>query len=853
MKPSMNSTTNSTVIEVRRILGEVGYEPHPRSVLTAWFETHGDSTPTPAELRQHLSDRVAAAAIPAAFVRVESLPQTANGKLDTAALPAPRRRHRPTTMALGVAETDTERTMVETWERVLRIEPIGVGDHFFELGGDSLGAIEVAFIVGERLGRRIPEELVFTHPTLRELCGVIDELAPVERGDVSIRVGSGQDEGGNGRLSAGERHLLLDSQLGGAASRYHVGRLFEVNERLDPDRIREAALKVVDRHQPLHTTFATPRRRLKAHDALEFHVIDAPTTMHEVKRLTDDLHARPLDLAVGPLVRLLVAPLESGGSVVVTMLHHVSAQGDSMEQLWREIATLYLGNELAPLPYTYADHADALDRFDADGLGDHWRTLLDVDWCDPLTNLRSAPGEPHGYIERSLGLAPESLNRSPGPTTLASGLAAIAATVRPIAGKDDLLLGVIASLRHRSADQLVGYFLNVLPVPISARPDDTLASIGAQSASRFATAFAGRHYPAASMIADARATGRPEPRPTVMVVVEEVRPLAVGRLAANQTVWWGGDSVADLTVFLLVNRNDVSVGLEYRGTSLTALQAEGLLDGLVHAFQTAAHAPSTTVRELAASRSAHLTGPDLIAPGQRLTIPTTSDVIAVSCGDESITYTQLDERVAARATALVADGFGAGDVIPVQADRSIESIVTFLAAWSIGAAYAPIDPTAPSARQQLIIDQVRGGRRFSDTAYVLFTSGSTGVPRGVAVSHHTLATSTAARTSFYGDAPATFLVVSSLGFDSSVAGLFGTLASGGTVVLPTDAQATNPDELLRLFEGHAVERTLLVPSLYDALLDRGAALAVWPDTVIVAGEACQPSLVQKHFYATCDV
>ncbi|MEZ5231000.1 MAG: AMP-binding protein, partial [Acidimicrobiales bacterium] len=120
---------------VRSMLAEIDYQPKPREVLTAWVEVaEGHSMPEPAALRHHLADLLPAHAIPAAYVAVEQLPTTTNGKLDTAALPAPERVHRPGPALHVEATSDLERLVVERWERVLRIEPISATDDFFDLG-----------------------------------------------------------------------------------------------------------------------------------------------------------------------------------------------------------------------------------------------------------------------------------------------------------------------------------------------------------------------------------------------------------------------------------------------------------------------------------------------------------------------------------------------------------------------------------------------------------------------------------------------------------------------------------------------------------------------------------------------
>jgi amino acid adenylation domain-containing protein len=137
----------------------------------------------------------------------------------------------------------------------------------------------------------------------------------------------------------------------------------------------------------------------------------------------------------------------------------------------------------------------------------------------------------------------------------------------------------------------------------------------------------------------------------------------------------------------------------------------------------------------------------------------------------------------------------------------------------------------------------------NDAAYIIYTSGSTGEPKGVLVEHGQLAASTWARRAVYPGAPV-FLLVSPLAFDSSVAGVWGTLTAGGCLVVAASDEIRDPERLADLVERWQVTRLLCVPLLYSALLDaatrQGRRLDAL-DTVIVAGESPAEALVERHF------
>ena len=145
-------------------------------------------------------------------------------------------------------------------------------------------------------------------------------------------------------------------------------------------------------------------------------------------------------------------------------------------------------------------------------------------------------------------------------------------------------------------------------------------------------------------------------------------------------------------------------------------------------------------------------------------------------------------------------------------------------------------------------DQVRAEPTLDDLAYVLYTSGSSGRAKGVAVTHRNLAHSTGARPLVYRERVESFLLASPFSFDSSVAGLFWTLCEGGTLVIPPDDFLEDLPALAQTLAAECVTHWLSIPSLYAALLRHGerhlSSLSL--RTVIVAGETCPPELAAQH-------
>jgi amino acid adenylation domain-containing protein len=267
------------------------------------------------------------------------------------------------------------------------------------------------------------------------------------------------------------------------------------------------------------------------------------------------------------------------------------------------------------------------------------------------------------------------------------------------------------------------------------------------------------------------------------------------------------------------------------------------------------------------------------------------DATAVRYQGERLSYGELNARADQLARYLRARGVGRNVPVGLLLERSIEMVVAIVGILKAGGAYLPLDPGYPPARLAFMLEDTGAqvlltrqallnalpleGRRVvcldaewseiagdgeatgvenpgapsSDSlAYIIYTSGSTGRPKGVPITHENLVHSTTARFLYYPESVATFLLLSSFAFDSSMAGIFWTLCQGGTLLLPWQRQEQDVRELASLIDRHRVTHTLCLPSLYNLILAYAPAYQLASlQTVIVAGEACPPELARRHY------
>jgi thioesterase domain-containing protein/acyl carrier protein len=143
--------------------------------LVAYLVPHEQQTATVKDLRDFLAQQLPIYMIPAAFVILDVMPLTPNGKIDRRSLPVPTMERSQLTVAFAEPRNDLERSITQIWQQVLGIETIGIYDNFFELGGNSLIAVQLLTKLGNTLGQNLPLATFFKAQTIEQLAIVIEK------------------------------------------------------------------------------------------------------------------------------------------------------------------------------------------------------------------------------------------------------------------------------------------------------------------------------------------------------------------------------------------------------------------------------------------------------------------------------------------------------------------------------------------------------------------------------------------------------------------------------------------------------------------------------------------------------
>ncbi|MFJ5136597.1 amino acid adenylation domain-containing protein [Streptomyces sp. NPDC088707] len=666
--------------------------------------------------RARVTDALPDYMVPTAVVVLDGpLPLTPNGKLDTKALPEPR--------WTSLTGTDTPSTAAETtlaalFADVLGLPTVGVHDSFFELGGDSIVAIQLVNRAREA-GLAITPRDVFRSRTVAALART---AAQTGTAPARPRVELDTDALPVSPLQEGFFfHAEFDHQ---AADLYFVQEVLDLAGPVDPDQLRRALQLLLDRHPLLRASFrqlpgGEVVQRLADHVTLPWREADtAETGLDDILRAD---RAERFALDRPPLLRATLVKDGRHHRLLLT-LHHIVADGWSVSVLLRELTDAYRGVPL-PEPAAPEPYLSWLAGRDRDAAREAWRrALAGVEGPTRLPALTTpgdadAPARPEHVdtrLPRDLTDALTTYARTRG-LTLSSVLNGVwGLLLGGLTGGQDVVFGTTVSGRTTEVaglDAAVGLFINTVPARVTLRPEETLTELLRRVQDEHSALLDHQHLGLADI---QRIAGGGELFDTL--VVFENYP------TGEQPSGEGADAplITDAEVIdavhyplaLVVEPADAGLLLRFKHDAgrLDQVAVAVLANRFTALLRTVVADPDRLVARtdlLSVREREHLSELNATAhPVPEATLASlfagwvarTPDAPAVVFEDTTLSYAELDRRAEALAERLRARGAGPEQYVAVAVPRSAELMVALLGVHRAGAAYLPLDLDYPADR-----------------------------------------------------------------------------------------------------------------------------------------------------------
>ncbi|MCR8843449.1 amino acid adenylation domain-containing protein [Paenibacillus sp. SC116] len=728
-------------------------DAHGEKYLCAYVVAHPANLPDVSELREHLIRKLPSYMVPMHYVFLDTIPLTANGKMDRRALPTPEGGVQAA--AEYVAPRNVfEVQLVRIWQEVLGIHRVGVTDNFFDIGGHSLRATTLIVKIHKDMNWSLSLRDIFQFPTIAQLADLI--TGREKQAHVSIPV---IEESDYYAVSSAQKRLFILNQIEGAELNYNMPGAMSVAGTLDVERLKEAFRTLIDRHDTLRTSFeivnGEPVQRVhaKVDFAMEFTKAEGA--------IEDNIRefVRPFEFHQPPLMRAAVIEMEQDQHILLFDMHHIISDGVSLDVLTHELFSLYRDDVLPPLRIQYKDYA----AWQLDDLQTEQRKQQESFWLDvfqgeiPVLNMPTDFVRP--AIQRFEGDSIEfvigkqrserlrQLAAHTGSTLYMVLLAAYTALLHKYTGQEDVIVGTpIAGRPHADLERLIGMFVNTLALRTRPSGDKTFYDYVMEIKEHALEAYENQDYPFEELVEKLnvrRDLGR-QPLFDTMFVLQNTEETSLSMEGVHWKPYPTGHTVAKFDLIFQANEQgeDLVCSFDFATSLYTPESMQRMSQHLLQLIDVILDNPQ-----------AKLSSVDMITPEERIQIievfndtaaeypdqttivgqfehvvATMPEQVAVVFDDAQLTYQELNLRTNQAARRLQQLGVQPDQIVAVMMERSAEMSIALLSILKAGGAYLPIDPALPEERIRYMLQDSGANvivtqQRFEHSLHQLLARG----------------------------------------------------------------------------------------------------------------------------------
>jgi len=887
-------------------------------------------------LKLHLPDYM----VPAHYVQLESFPLNNSGKVDRKALPAPDGLGLASGAEYVAPRNDIETTLVDIWSELLGREKdkISVKDNFFELGGHSLKATRLVGRIHKELEVKLPLQSVFVKAVLEEQAQLIEQA-----GKTQYMAIEPLPQQSHYAMSPSQRRLWVLSQFEEGNIAYNMPGVYLFEGAINQEALAKAFSTLIERHESLRTVFREDehgevRQFILPPDqtgfTIAYHNLTGTTGQEaQVQALIQANATTPINLAMGPLLRVNIYEIDGGKWVFNYVIHHIISDGVSMEILFSEVLQLYsayineAANPLPPLRIQYKDFADwQLQQLSGEQLKQHegyWLQqfagevpVLDLpgDKVRPAMKTYAGGAVSH-YISPEITGELKKLSQEQGATLFMGLLAAINTLLFKYTDQQDIVIGTqIAGREHADLENQIGFYLNTLALRTQFNASDSFKTLLGNVKDITLGAYQHQVYPFDELV-NALPLRRDLSRNAlydVSLILHNTQldgEQAAPELGGLQISAYDGGGAAptakfDLAFDFTEAEGGMLANIVYNSDIFNHDTAMRMMAHLQQLLQAIAQQPNLPIEQLdyvSAEEKQQLLqtfndsavdypADKTIAALFEAQAAKTPDAVALVFENQQYTYQQLNEQADRLAHFLITQyQVQPEDRVGILLDRSDSLIIAILGILKTGAAYVPIDPDYPRGRKAFIcsdtaakvlitqssymldVDYFSGSIVALDIqlhemeaptaplvttaganslAYVMYTSGSTGNPKGVLIENKSVVRLVKGANFINLTGKEILLSTGAVSFDATTFEYWSMLLNGGTLVMCSKETLLDDDRLVATVRDNKVDTMWFTSGWLNQLVEKNLPVSEGLTTILAGGDKLSPvhiSALKGHY------
>ena len=713
-------------------------------------------------LRNYLLESLPEYMVPGFYVQIEAMPITSNGKIDRKALPSVNGED-AIKMEYEAPRNETEQKLAAIWQEILAIDKIGINDNFFELGGHSLMAIQLFNRMKLELGKNVAFPVFFENPTIKYLSTHLQDskYIAIPKAPQSISY----------PLAASQQRLWVLSQLEEGSVAYNMLTSVKLTGFINVSKFEEAFRLLIDRHEVLRTYFKTNnegevRQYIVDKGVLDFRINEQDFSNEtnkaaSISKYLESDNSIPFDLEQAPLLRASMIHVSHDSHVFSLLMHHIIADGWSLELMVSEIIQLYnslvkgKSIQLSELKVQYKDYTvwlngeeikekhQASEKYWLDQLSGELPVLV-LPSYKPRPLIQTYNGDHRSYeFSKTFLDKVRNFSKAQDVTMFMTLMTGVKIILHKYSNQTDLIVGTsIAGREHPDLENQVGLFLNLLTLRTVINPHDSFINLLKKEKETLLGAYQHQGYPFGELLEKLNIK-RDRSRSVLFDVMIDLQNQEQLNNLNNR------DALQDLIVEsynhevktskfdLEFNFRETITGLLLNvGYNTDIYDANQITELFVHLeglFIKVLNQPECLIHDITYLSSLEhdkvineFNATDLDFPKNRTIVDlfemqasATPDTVALFFEGKTLTYKELD-IISNNLSCTLREDYGVrkGDFVGVQLYRSEWSVISFLGILKSGGVYVPVDHELPDDRKSFIFSDTGLKVLITETAFI---------------------------------------------------------------------------------------------------------------------------------------
>ncbi len=714
--------------------------------LAAYYEPERNAhVPQPSDILEQLSKVLLEYMIPATFIKVETFPITANGKLDKQAL---MNTEAETLHDDYIAPaTETETLICNIWQDVLGIPKVGLSDNFFRIGGSSILAIQLAHKMSKALACDLKVADILK---LKTISGILAD--GITRPEIKIP----KAEGNKQVLSFSQERLWFIEQYEEGTNAYHIVHLYELGQSTDPEGMRYAIQKIVQRHEVLRSIIVPgePTIQQVQPDALEIRELFLSDEKDYESVIRDEI-SRPFDLTGEYPIRVVFYHIESHNkpkekkTFLLINKHHIASDGWSEDIFQKELLSYYEAytNKLADfrlpeLSIQYKDYAAWQRAYLSEEIIEQqlsfWQQKLSgyqplefpTDYARPVVKDYKGSQE-YFTLSKDISQKLRALSLSYGVTLNSVLLGSINLLLSRYSGQTDIIIGTVNANRpHEQTENLIGFFVNTQANRTLLDPSQSFGELVQQIHQNQTEAQANQDIPFEKLVdkLDVRRDISRHPIFQIMFGLQNFgKTLSQGKdyLKPYRILHQNETEQFDLSIFFDDAYEEISAEIGYATSLFRKDSIIRLIEHYVYLLEQITDLPDVPYKTYTLLRDQEYhnmvyqwNATEKAYPHHKTItglfkeqVAKTPEAIALKFENKNLSYRELDEKSNQLARHIrnyylqkTKQELKPDTLIALYFERSLEMIIAIIAVLKAGGAYVPMDPDSPKDRLDYIIN-----------------------------------------------------------------------------------------------------------------------------------------------------